>query len=61
MNLVFWLKLPKYINDIALIQLSSSVEWSEHVQPICLPDLDSQSFASKHGLLAGWGYDMEGE
>jgi hypothetical protein len=42
-----------------LIKLSSPVDWTEHVQPVCLPDSESQSFAGQHGLLAGWGFDME--
>ncbi len=55
------LQISKNMNDIALIKLSSSVQWSQHVQPICLPDSEAENFAGKHGLLAGWGFDMERE
>ena len=54
-------QISKYVNDIALIHLSDPVEWSQHVQPICLPDFEEEKFNGKQGLLAGWGFDMEGE
>jgi len=48
-------------NDIAIIKLDRPVEWSDLVQPICLPDSGAENFAGKHGLLAGWGYEKDGE
>ena len=55
------IQISKYVNDIALIHLSDPVEWSQHVQPICLPDFEEEKFYGQQGLLAGWGFDMEGE
>jgi hypothetical protein len=61
LNIRFHLQFGKYINDIALIRLSKPVEWNDLAQPICLPDPEVENFAGKHGLLAGWGFDKEGE
>ena len=49
-----YLSIKKF-NDVALLLLEDSVEWSPLVQPACLPN-PSQAFSS--GVLAtvaGWG------
>ncbi|PSN46607.1 Venom serine protease Bi-VSP [Blattella germanica] len=50
-------KPPKYYNDIAILRLSHSVEYSRYVRPICLPDSgSSESYVGAHAVLTGWGY-----
>ena len=50
-------KPPKYYNDIAVLKLSHSVEYSRYVQPICLPDPGSmETYAGAQAVLTGWGY-----
>jgi len=45
-----------FINDIALIKLSSPVDYSHGISPICLPiNLGSQLFEGKHATVTGWG------
>jgi len=48
-----------YPNDIALIQLSSSVSYNEHVQPIALAESDIFT-GSSECVISGWGYMIEG-
>ena len=58
---------PKYTNktayyDIGLIFTSEEIEFTEAVQPICLPLLPSQNSENYEGnlaLLAGWGQESE--
>ncbi|XP_034477214.1 serine protease grass-like [Drosophila innubila] len=48
-------------NDIALVQLSRKVEFTEHIRPICLPlnaALQQQVESLQSMLLTGWGYDQ---
>ncbi|XP_055941895.1 acrosin-like [Argiope bruennichi] len=52
---------PKYsfrwdINDIALIQLSTPVECSKKIMPICLPDRNFEKLDQKL-MIAGSGYN----
>lgn len=46
-------------DDIALINLNSPVEWSDRVQPACLPNPDQDSFAGLVATVAGWGWTDE--
>lgn len=55
---------PSYVtrqlaDDIALINLNSPVEWSDRVQPACLPNPDQDSFAGLVATVAGWGWTDE--
>jgi len=55
---------PNYMSrqladDIALINLNTPVEWSNHVQPACLPNPDKESFSGVLATVAGWGWTDE--
>lgn len=43
-------------NDIALLELSRDLAFSENVQPVCLPDHDFPPLSQLTGIVAGWGY-----
>lgn len=44
-----------YDNDIALMKLTESVETTEFVQPICLPQNTNMDFFDKNCVASGWG------
>ncbi|ODM99895.1 Transmembrane protease serine 9 [Orchesella cincta] len=44
------------INDIVLIELRDEIIWTNHIQPICLPQEDVQKYDS--AIAAGWGRDF---
>lgn len=48
-------------NDISLLKLSRSVEWTEngHVAPVCLPSNDEAIFGSNL-IVSGWGNTFNG-
>lgn len=56
---------PDYVephsgNDVALVQLSSPITWSDHVRPVCLP---SSGIPFPGGMMChvtGWGNIREG-
>jgi trypsin len=55
---------PSYVtrqlaDDIALINLDGDVQWSDRVQPACLPNPDKDSFAGLLATVAGWGWNDE--
>jgi hypothetical protein len=41
-------------NDLALIELDSSVQFERHIQPICLPVRGDQ-FIDAEANVSGWG------
>ncbi|CAB0044491.1 unnamed protein product [Trichogramma brassicae] len=44
-------------NDIALLELSSRILWSDSVKPACLPASDApRSFEGEPAVAAGWGW-----
>lgn len=52
---------PDYIksallNDIALLELSSPVIFSEYVRPVCLAAEGSELYAGITCWMTGWGY-----
>jgi len=47
------------INDIALLQLSSPVEFRSEVWPVCLPP-STPSYANKVATVTGWGTTSSG-
>lgn len=44
-----------YDSDIALIQLSSPLEYSSAVRPVCLPHSTEPPFSSEICAVTGWG------
>ncbi|KAK3593586.1 hypothetical protein CHS0354_018682 [Potamilus streckersoni] len=42
--------------DTALLYLSKPVEFTDYIQPLCLPDANNVYSASSVCYLAGWGY-----
>ncbi|XP_069044035.1 uncharacterized protein [Lepisosteus oculatus] len=47
-------------NDIALLRLSSSVSFTNYIQPICLADRSSSFFTGTSCWVTGWGDTAEG-
>ena len=48
------------LNDIGLIRLSTNVEYSEYIRPICLPLSDSLQLIENQELaVSGWGLTSE--
>jgi hypothetical protein len=55
---------PSYVSrqladDIALINLDQQVQWSDRIQPACLPNPDKDSFAGLLATVSGWGWTDE--
>lgn len=55
---------PKYNritneNDLAIIKLSSKTEFTESIQPICLPQ-KNRDYAGQLGIITGWGHTSFG-
>jgi len=46
-------------NDIALLHLKQQVEWTDFVQPACLPNPGGDSFSGVLATVAGWGNTQE--
>lgn len=45
----------KYDNDIALIKLSSRVNFGPNLLPVCLPEVNSGLLENEQGTVSGWG------
>lgn len=41
-------------NDLALLELESSVQFDEHIVPICMPE-DGIDFTGRMATVTGWG------
>ncbi|PSN37052.1 hypothetical protein C0J52_20887 [Blattella germanica] len=53
-----------YQNDLAILILSSPVEYTTYVRPVCLWDkgkVDLSNVIGKQGIVAGWGFDENGQ
>ncbi|KAL4617670.1 serine protease 27-like [Arapaima gigas] len=55
---------PGYVNeqrglDIALVQLDSSVAWTDYIQPVCLPDATTLFPSGMYCHVTGWGQVQE--
>ena len=50
-----------YDSDIALIQLSSALEFNSVVRPVCLPHSMEPPFSSEICVVTGWGSISEGK
>src|SRR5690606_24026537 len=49
------------INDIALVYLKKSIEYNDHIRPICLPiGMEGVTFAGYNAKVAGWGNTRSG-
>ncbi|KAG9342957.1 hypothetical protein JZ751_015173, partial [Albula glossodonta] len=51
---------PQEGQDMALIQLASPVKWTDHIQPICLPDANILFPSGTLCYVTGWGHIQEG-
>ncbi|XP_062549584.1 venom protease-like [Armigeres subalbatus] len=49
--------------DIAILQLKTSVKYSNYVQPACLPKLNEviEDYETEMGTIVGWGFIEAGE
>ncbi|KAL6095103.1 uncharacterized protein ACO6RY_16370 [Pungitius sinensis] len=50
---------PHQGQDLALVQLSSPVTWSDYIQPVCLPDAGTLFPSDMLCYVTGWGYTQE--
>ncbi|KAK7175088.1 hypothetical protein R3I93_002094 [Phoxinus phoxinus] len=51
---------PPHDNDIALLQLSSSVTFSDYIRPVCLATAGSVFAAGTESWVTGWGVTQSG-
>ncbi|KAI5609735.1 prostasin precursor, partial [Silurus asotus] len=51
---------PQLGQDIALVELATPVTWSDHVQPVCLPNADVMFAAGTQCTITGWGDIRDG-
>ncbi|KAF5891657.1 serine protease 33-like, partial [Clarias magur] len=51
---------PQLGQDIALVELATPVTWSDHVQPVCLPNADVTFAAGTMCTITGWGDIRDG-
>ena len=45
-------------NDIGLVKLEATVNYTEKILPICLPNSDFNISIGRNGMILGWGYTM---
>ncbi|KAJ8253570.1 hypothetical protein COCON_G00201820 [Conger conger] len=51
---------PEEGDDMALVQMTSSVPWTDYITPICLPDANVQFPSGTRCYVTGWGHVSEG-
>ncbi|XP_057560584.1 serine protease 44-like [Hippopotamus amphibius kiboko] len=59
---IFWhmdFNASLIINDIALLQLADSVNYSSYIQPVCLPEKNFEVKAGTQCWVTGWGRTLE--
>jgi hypothetical protein len=44
-----------FANDIALIKLGKSVNYTNYISPICLPNDNETDYANSNATVIGWG------
>ncbi|CAN8015202.1 unnamed protein product, partial [Ixodes persulcatus] len=52
--------VPASIEDIAIVKLKRPVNFTDHIQPICLPENCDEPSLSAATYMAGWGLDYVG-
>uniref|UniRef100_A0A3B1IF14 Serine protease 27 n=2 Tax=Astyanax mexicanus TaxID=7994 RepID=A0A3B1IF14_ASTMX len=52
--------MPQAGRDVALVQLSTPVSWTDRIQPVCLPDSELQFNGGTQCYVTGWGDVQEG-
>lgn len=51
---------PQLGQDIALVELVTPVTYSDHVQPVCLPNADASFPGGMMCTITGWGDIRDG-
>lgn len=51
---------PEFGQDIALVELSTPVVWSDRIQPVCLPYANVEFSSDMKCMITGWGDIREG-
>lgn len=51
---------PQEGRDVALVELSSPLTWTNHIQPVCLPSATFQFYGGTMCYVTGWGDTQEG-
>uniref|UniRef100_A0A3B3QZ76 Si:dkey-16l2.17 n=1 Tax=Paramormyrops kingsleyae TaxID=1676925 RepID=A0A3B3QZ76_9TELE len=51
---------PQDGQDVALVQLATPVQWSNWIQPVCLPSDDAVFPSGMQCYVTGWGHIREG-
>lgn len=51
---------PQEGRDVALVELSSPLTWTSHIQPVCLPNADFEFYRGTMCYVTGWGDTQEG-
>lgn len=56
-------RLQTYYNDIALLKLERSVNYTDYIRPICLPDeeMAKDDLMGHFATVVGWGATSFGE
>lgn len=47
---------PKRGNDLALVELSTPVTWSDYIHPVCVPDAGALFPGGLSCMVTGWGH-----
>ncbi|XP_059387712.1 serine protease 33-like isoform X1 [Carassius carassius] len=51
---------PQLGQDIALVELATAVQWSDRIQPICLPYANVEFSSDMRCMITGWGNIRDG-
>ena len=55
-----WESLDMLGSDVAVLTLTSPVQYSDKVKPICLPSNPGQNYVGKVAVASGFGRDVDG-
>ena len=56
---IYHLPLPLQKNDIAILTVSSPLNWNSNVAPLCLPP--AIDYTGRTAVVAGWGATSSGK